>query len=1080
VRLDYQDITHDIETTMRKYAIIPHDSISYRFDGKHHRFRIAGKDSSSKDGAYLLNDDGVSIHGYFQDHSNGQGTISYCYRYGKKVHEMAHSERLKYEEQKQLNKKKTEQETKRKNEKTAHKAKRMWQAGNPTIPEILRGYAHRKGIWTQNLKLLCEWHTGYWDEKNLWQKVIVKNVLLVPIFDEKGDLVNLQALFPQKNEQLGRDKDFLSGGQKKGCWHVIEKGGDFSCLVIAEGYATGMSIHMATGYPVIVSFDAGNMVAVAPLIRVKYPTATIFIAEDWDEPKEEAEGTGQRKAREASKACGGIVVKTGFTTKGDFNDLHTQQGVEAVKACFEKALTEQLTQKDTTRKEGVSMNDENQDIYQDHSLMEDMIYNQDMQHHITTNSVETPTVIPHNQQETEDHDTPERLTFLIQEALSTDEIYSEIAKKIRKTKMLALERDSLAKTIQKKIKNLTDQNPKIDDIRKLIAKEITSDSSLLGFKSHLGDTGIKNGLYYYSEDINGDITNVYVSSYIKHVGYANTPTEKQEGDGWYLYLKIQDADGKVREGFALKSLLAGNGEKLREYLLEHYAVRIDDERLLKKYLMESHSNERIWITPKTGWHDENNVYIFPNGQTIGEIKNSLYSEIKLQLEQKSSHGKKGTLRDWQQYIAYYCIGNSRLVFAVSASFGSCLLSLLGLEARGFHNRGKSSIGKSICLFVGGSVYGGEGFVKNWSMTEVGIELTAQTYNDCFLPIDEIGQANADKIGNIVYMLGNGQGKGRGKANVTMRDTLTFRLIFMSSGETSLNDHMKTKNKQSTAGMEVRIIDIPADAGKGMGIFENIYQFSNLSDDLKKNCSQFAKTIMSSSQNYYGTAGNEFISSLIKHKDGLKERFRKYVEYFTNTYIPKGSDGQVYRVAESFALVGFAGELATEWNITEWPKGEATRATVSCFNAYIENRGGTGSIEKERILEAVRGFIGLHGKSRFQQWSGENKYFIQNRIGFVKNGTDNQIESYYILKDTFSEVCKGFDANLVLNVLRDEEILVLSSQGYKLRSERLPEINKASCYVLNAQKLFAPVEINPQSSNVYDLEEYAEGKGKRSN
>ena len=41
--------------------------------------------------------------------------------------------------------------------------------------------------------------------------------------------------------------------------------------LIAEGYATAASLHEATGLPVIVAFDAGNLLPVAQAIHKRYP-----------------------------------------------------------------------------------------------------------------------------------------------------------------------------------------------------------------------------------------------------------------------------------------------------------------------------------------------------------------------------------------------------------------------------------------------------------------------------------------------------------------------------------------------------------------------------------------------------------------------------------------------------------------------------------------------------------------------------------------------------------------------------------------------------------------------------------------
>ncbi len=56
-------------------------------------------------------------------------------------------------------------------------------------------------------------------------------------------------------------KRFTPGGRVRGCYYSIGK--PAGVLVVAEGFATGASIHEATGCAVAVAFNAGNLKAVA-------------------------------------------------------------------------------------------------------------------------------------------------------------------------------------------------------------------------------------------------------------------------------------------------------------------------------------------------------------------------------------------------------------------------------------------------------------------------------------------------------------------------------------------------------------------------------------------------------------------------------------------------------------------------------------------------------------------------------------------------------------------------------------------------------------------------------------------------
>ena len=134
-------------------------------------------------------------------------------------------------------------------------------------------------------------------------------------------------------------KRFLTGGRVKGCCFLIGEPGDVLC--IAEGFATGASVHEATGYAVAVAFDCGNLQSVAEAMRARFPNARIVIAADDD--YQTAGNPGLTKAREAAAAIGGSVAVPDFGADRpddavDFNDLAAHRGADAVRDCLRKAI----------------------------------------------------------------------------------------------------------------------------------------------------------------------------------------------------------------------------------------------------------------------------------------------------------------------------------------------------------------------------------------------------------------------------------------------------------------------------------------------------------------------------------------------------------------------------------------------------------------------------------------------------------------------------------------------------------------------------------------------------------------------
>ena len=102
----------------------------------------------------------------------------------------------------------------------------------------------------------------------------LRDMLLVPLRDMAGELQGLQ--------YIGDDKKFGSGTIKEGRFHLIGEISPTLPLCFCEGYATGATLHMATGWPVVVCFDAGNLEPVIAQWRKLYPDLQFVIGADDD------------------------------------------------------------------------------------------------------------------------------------------------------------------------------------------------------------------------------------------------------------------------------------------------------------------------------------------------------------------------------------------------------------------------------------------------------------------------------------------------------------------------------------------------------------------------------------------------------------------------------------------------------------------------------------------------------------------------------------------------------------------------------------------------------------------------------
>ncbi|HRQ59181.1 MAG TPA: DNA primase, partial [Azoarcus taiwanensis] len=94
-----------------------------------------------------------------------------------------------------------------------------------------------------------------------------QGAIVVPMMDTGARVHGLQFILSRKRhadriKRTGRDKEFWPAGlSKRGHFHLL--GMPTWILLVAEGYATAASLHEATGLPVAVAFDAGNLLPVA-------------------------------------------------------------------------------------------------------------------------------------------------------------------------------------------------------------------------------------------------------------------------------------------------------------------------------------------------------------------------------------------------------------------------------------------------------------------------------------------------------------------------------------------------------------------------------------------------------------------------------------------------------------------------------------------------------------------------------------------------------------------------------------------------------------------------------------------------
>jgi uncharacterized protein (DUF927 family) len=314
---------------------------------------------------------------------------------------------------------------------------------------------------------------------------------------------------------------------------------------------------------------------------------------------------------------------------------------------------------------------------------------------------------------------------------------------------------------------------------------------------------------------------------------------------------------------------------------------------------------------------------------------------------------------------------------------------------------------------------------------------------------------AREAGEIAYMLANGFGKGRARRDGSARSPAQWRLLFLSSGEISLADKMAEIGRRSRAGQQVRLVDVPADAGAGLGAFEELHGAPS--------SGAFAEELRQTTDRYYGAPSRRFLELLTARNatdpSGLADLLRAGRDEFLGANLPKNALGQVRSVCSRFALVAAAGSLATAFGLTGWPDDEADRAAAACFHAWLERRGSVGEHELEAGIRQVIAYIEAHGSSRFEAAWDNSVERVVNRVGFRRrDGQGPWI--YMVLPEQWrTEVAKGFDAAALGRTMVVRGLIIPGNDGKPAKSVKVPGHCAMKLYVLSSDIIGDGAEAN---------------------
>ncbi|PTU64211.1 hypothetical protein DB032_04425 [Chromobacterium sp. Panama] len=781
----------------------------------------------------------------------------------------------------------------------------------------------------------------------------LRDLLMIPL--RVGDeLVNLQV--------IGADgsKRFLSGGQVKGTSLVLGRLKETDTVLMCEGWATGCSLRQATGLPVVVTFNAHNLVVVAQRLASTLPqTIQVIVCGDNDSNQ-----TGQQAAGKAAEVLQPRAqsVVPAFTPEqvepflcqhgqppSDFNDLHQLAGLEAVaKSVFTS---------DAKMMGAISLS----------SLPDKPPNFPSSQGEFQAKRPETPSPF-----------------FLVE-----------------------------------------------------------------------GTPGQRDGVYWLSPDEDGKdpATPCWLASPL----HVLAETRDAQQSNWGRLLEWRDNDSHIHRWACPVEMLAASDTADFRRELARGGLTLSTSAKARQKLVDyvlgyrPMSATRLRCVSRIGWHGSR--YVLPDqvyGAQAGE-------GVIYQGADSGDFNQAGTLQDWQQHIAALASGNSRIIFAISVAFAGVLAEMAGESGGGFHFVGTTSKGKtSTLLDPAASIWGHpDRFAKKWRTTQNGLETLCLSRNDGLLILDELAQIAATDAGGAAYLIANGQAKTRMSREGGNRPAQTWRVMLLSAGEIDLAQHMAEAGKNAKGGQMARLPAIPADGGAGLGTLEQLHQHGS--------GQAFADAMKGHTRRYYGTAGPAFLAKLASPEEQQTIRAEVHANVakaLPHLGIPDSAAEEVGRIAARFALVAFAGELATRYGVTGWQAGEAFQSARRCFREWLAENNSGMAADDRALFAQVAGFMQSHSTTRFPPHDATPEVLARylNRAGFTFTDEKGGLQ-FWVLTEPFKrEVCKGFPHTAAARTLiKAGWMQIGDTEAHKQRNTRKKRIKAldsttANVYVITSMAL----------------------------
>lgn len=383
----------------------------------------------------------------------------------------------------------------------------------------------------------------------------------------------------------------------------------------------------------------------------------------------------------------------------------------------------------------------------------------------------------------------------------------------------------------------------------------------------------------------------------------------QFGHQWIVATK-----GETIAAAPLEQLLRSPGEFYTTLANRRVAISTSTTRARLNACVESSGFDvEIHVVDRNGWHGDD--YLKPDCKTPKKFGGKLVVDARPSAA--SAWETLGSMETWVAKVKRLVRGQPILIFSMCCGFASLAEHLLPTSTENVLVElvGPSSIGKTTALHMVGSVFGGKDYAKSWHTTVAGLETVMAASGHALLLLDEAGHFSqsglgaADRMAQSILMLADGTAKSRFGSSGTKRTPL----VVLSTSNQSIATVLRRHDPEIAKAVQVRLLSINADAGRGLGIL----------DHLPRGCvdaSDAIRQLSALTEQHHGHAAVAFVNRLEAvladpdQRAALAKKVESRVRKFHRELAVDPADGQMARVADKFARLYAAGLIAKDFGL----------------------------------------------------------------------------------------------------------------------------------------------------------------------